>query len=215
MRLDLSQSFTTGRCTDVNLRPEFHGEDRVMAMDFSITFDASNDILDIFHPKLRAALFWNEAGDKGQASVEGVPETLPNYLFPQLGAFKWEAQLSGYTFEVDYGMGDETSNIELTSCKVGKFKLTPKEGGSVNVALQVQASTDPLTAEDKGLLQDLPAKPTIQFKLTPPRDGGAAAGGRSAGRHQADAGAGTRGAAGDPGMNPAAGVAVLGEGEQQ
>ncbi len=26
MRLDLSQTFTTGRCTDVNLRPEFHGE---------------------------------------------------------------------------------------------------------------------------------------------------------------------------------------------
>lgn len=169
MKLDLSEAFTTGRCTDVNPRAENHGDEKVMAFDFGITFDAPNTILDAFHPKLRTALFWDELGDRGQATVDGVPETLPNYLFPQLSMpLKWDAQLSGYTFEVDYGLGDETSNIELQGCKVGKFKITPKEGGSVNITLQVQASMGGITDEAMGLLVVLPSKPTIQFKLTPP-----------------------------------------------
>lgn len=169
MRLDLSQALTTGRCTNVNVRPENHGDEKVTALDFSINFDAPNTILDAFHPKLREALFWDEAGDQGQATVDGVPATLPNFMFTHLELpLKWDRQLSGYKMEIDYGLGDEESNIEIPGCKVGKFKLTPKEGGSVNVAMQVQASTESLSAEQKGQLTDLPTKPTIQFRLTPP-----------------------------------------------
>jgi hypothetical protein len=169
MKLDLSQALTTGRCTNVNVRPENHGEEKVTALDFSINFDAPNTILDAFHPKLREALFFDEAGTNGQSSVDGVPEVLPNFMFVHLELpLKWDAQLSGYKLEIDYGLGDEDSNIEIPGCKVGKFKLTPKEGGSVNVGLQVQASTESLSAEQKGQLMDLPTKPTMQFRLTPP-----------------------------------------------
>lgn len=138
----------------VNLRAEKHGDESAAAIDLKFTREAGNDILDLFHPKLRESLYFRSAETEAQGDIEGVPKVLPNLLFSRLQPLAWELEHTGAKVVIDYGLGDD-SNVELHDCKLNAFRIAPKEGGTVAVTFRVQTSTIPDGALDKlsGLLQ--------------------------------------------------------------
>jgi hypothetical protein len=131
-----------------NLREEKHGEDSAPAIDLKFTRQASNEILDLFHPKLRESLYWRDGDTEAQADVPGVAKVLPNKLFNAMQPIAWDLELTGCTVVIDYGLGDG-SNITLADCKVNAFRIDPKEGGTVDVTFRVQTSNFPDGALDK------------------------------------------------------------------
>lgn len=159
---------TNAKLGNVNFRNELHGDDHVSAVDMSFTINSSNTILDKFDPALLPALYKNAAVESGQASLEGVDGILPNFRFPRLSLpLKWTAKLSGYYLTIDYGLGNEDSNIEIDACSISKFDISPREGGTVEVKILVQSSSDRLTESVRGKLSGL-IQSEVQILLTAP-----------------------------------------------
>lgn len=128
--------------SNVNIRSELHGTEHVTAIDVDFKLTASNDILSSFHGSLKSMLYGPaERGDGGQPELEGVPQVsdLTRLLCPYLEPITLKREYAGYTLTIDYGLGGG-SNIEIGDCEVSKFKIDPKEGGSVELKFRVQAS---------------------------------------------------------------------------
>lgn len=136
------ESLTTLKLINASPRKEHHGEDLVQAIDLSLRWETSNEALSLFDPWLRNSLYWNAAAENGQEKLEGVADVLPNLRSPKLRMpLGWEWEGVGYNLRVDHGLGGR-SDLVLTGCKVGKFKFTVKEGGTVVIDFQVQANVD-------------------------------------------------------------------------
>lgn len=158
--------------THVNFRKELHGDDHVQAVDLTMAVDVPNTLLDTIVPGLREALYWNQDAAGGQGEIDGVESTLPNLRFPRLNGGRFalddkKNKLAGYELFIDYGLGDERSNMVFDCCKVVKRAIETKEGGTVHLTWQVQYSGDRLDQETCGKLalleQDL-----IAIRLIPP-----------------------------------------------
>lgn len=148
---------------NVNTRKELHGEEHVQAVDLSFKADFPNTILDdIFAPGLRDAMYFNAAADSGQVDLEGVDSTLPNLRFSKLNGqrFTWggKDKLVGYTLRLEFGLGDDESNIELELCKVS---------GRVSVFWKVQNASERLDMETCGKLVLLGGE-EVTMSLTAP-----------------------------------------------
>lgn len=163
---------TDVRLSHVNFHKEFNGGEHRQAVDLSMTVDLPNSVLDTIVPGLREALYCNNDAANGQASIEDLPETLPNLRFPRLNGGKFalddkKAKLAGYELIVEYGLNDERSKMAFDCCKVVKRVIETKEGGTVHLSWQVQYSGDRLDQETCGKLalleQDL-----IAVELIPP-----------------------------------------------
>jgi hypothetical protein len=168
------RTITDVTLTHVNFRKELHGNDHVQAVDLSMAVDVQNTRLDDFQPGLREALYWNADASAGQADIDGVPATLPNLRFPRLNGGKFalddrksKTKLAGYELTIEYGLGDDISNMALDCCKVVKRAIECKEGGTITLTWQVKYSGDRLDQDTCGKLalleQDL-----IAIRLIPP-----------------------------------------------
>lgn len=133
-----------------NARTELNGETRKPASDISCRAQLPNSILNAFFPGLLEMLYENP---KNPDLVEqGSPDAPTSLRMPLLGMpLDWDLVLDNRTLTIDYGLGDEQSNIVLPECKVHKFKLTPQNGGTVLVAWQISAHPD---AKQAGWLYD-------------------------------------------------------------
>lgn len=158
--------------THVNFRKELHGDDHVQAVDLNMAVDVPNTLLDTIVPGLREALYWNQDTAAGQGEIDGMESTLPNLRFPRLNGGRFalddkKNKLAGFELFIDYGLGDERSNMVFDCCKVVKRAIETKEGGTVHMTWQVQYSGDRLDQETCGKLalleQDL-----IAIRLIPP-----------------------------------------------
>lgn len=145
---------TSVQLDHVNLRAEKHGDESAPAIDIKFTREAGNDILDLFHPKLRESLYYRAEQTDAQGDIEGVEKVLPNLLFSRLAPLAWDLEHTGAKVVIDYGLGED-SDITLVDAKVNAFRIAPKEGGTVAVTFRVQTSNIPDGALDKlsGLLQ--------------------------------------------------------------
>lgn len=157
---------------NVNTRKELHGEEHVQAVDLSFKADFPNTILDdIFAPGLRDAMYFNAAADQGQTDLDGVDSTLPNLRFSKLNGqrFTWggKDKLVGYTLRLEFGLGDDESNIELELCKVSGRVVETKEGGTVSVFWKVQNASERLDMETCGKLVLLGGE-EVTMSLTAP-----------------------------------------------
>jgi hypothetical protein len=142
---------------NVNPRKEIHGEEHKQAVDLSFKSDHPNTCLDeLFAPGLCAALYFNAAAETGQENLEGVDAILPNLRFSKLNGqrFTWanKDKLVGYIMSMEFGLGDETSNIELELCKVSGRAFEVREGGTVTVFWKVQNASDRLDMDTCGKL---------------------------------------------------------------
>jgi hypothetical protein len=94
--------------------------------------------------------------------AEGT-NSLRKLRYPSMKPFKWDFQGTGYTMEIDYGMGGE-SNILLGDLTVDKFALEPQNGGSVLVSWRVIAHP---SDADIGKLYNMIGR-DVDVILTPP-----------------------------------------------
>lgn len=160
--------FTAMEFVHVNRREELHGTEKVVAFDLKFQRTALNELLDMLHPKLRPALYFNEAGDAGQQQADGVKEILPNLIFPQLNgcSFKWgtKEKLQGYRVWIEHGIG-EPMFFEL--CKVVGREFEVIEGGSVTLTFTVQISGEQLGDHERAVLTG-PMDGEIKVRLLAP-----------------------------------------------
>lgn len=164
-----NEDFAPVKLNSASFRSELHGEAHVPAVDLSFTQDVPNTVLSYFDGALLSALYYCSAASSGQTAIEGVDQVLPNLRFPKLGLpLKWDDSGKGYYLEIDYGLGPDESNIELDLCTVGEFRITPKEGGTVELKYRVQVSGSPLTEKVCGKLASL-IQQEMKIKLLPPQ----------------------------------------------
>lgn len=136
----------------VNLRKEFHGEEKVQAIDLNFSKEGGNELLDLIDPALREMLYFNRAELAGQEKLPETIRILPDLRAPKLNGqkFKYSGndKYKGYGFEQDFGLGAEAgSNIFFTDASAGKFSFEVKEGGTVKIEWQVSYSGESLTDE--------------------------------------------------------------------
>jgi hypothetical protein len=135
----------TVKLSNFNARSELNGETRKPAADISCSAQLPNSILDSFDAALRQFLYMPPANP--DLAEQANPDAATALRLPLLGLpLDWSLVLENRKLTIDYGLGDEKSNIVLVECKVHKFKITPQNGGSVLVAWQISAHPDAATA---------------------------------------------------------------------
>jgi hypothetical protein len=134
-------------CDHVNIREENHGEDKVLAVDLSFSKEGGNELLDLFDDALRTTLYYNAAATAGQEHLPEVLANLPNLRLPGLPErmhFGGTDKHGGYRATIDYGLGPDRSNVDLTDCAIGKKWIECKEGGTVRIGWRVSYSGEAL-----------------------------------------------------------------------
>lgn len=131
----------------LNLRSELHGEEHANAIDLKFEFDSANNVMAKLHPDLRATYYRK---DDNRELIES--DHLPALRFPLLDpTIGWKLEIPRTLLRLHTDSGD----VVLGGGKTNNFKLTLKEGGTVNWQFRVQFSKpDPAAiAALSGLLQ--------------------------------------------------------------
>jgi hypothetical protein len=114
-------------------RVEKHGEDDVSAASLGLQIEAPNTILDLLSPSLRPTLY---AAPEGQVTLPGVEESTPLLRTKVIETLKLSNCYEGWTLKITAGLND----ITISDCKVDKFVVTPRDGGSVQLDLRIGSS---------------------------------------------------------------------------
>lgn len=124
------------RCllVNLNIRTEMHGDQRESAVDIAFEFDSANNLLSKLHPDLRAMFY--RASDTKDLATE---DHMPHLRMPLLGAIPVEYEVPRTTLRV-HDIDDQAHDVVLGGGRTNKFKLTMKEGGTVNWKFRVQFS---------------------------------------------------------------------------
>lgn len=146
----LSLSRRTATLAHINVRTEKSGEENVSAVDLKITFRASNAFLNDLAPGLREAWFAPPEAKDAKELFE-TPDHFPRRRWPLIATFAWDLQMIGREVIINYGL-DEQSDIRFATANANKFRVQCYEGGSVEIALRVQAHP---TSEQMAKLYDL------------------------------------------------------------
>jgi hypothetical protein len=106
-----------------------------------------NHSLSMFDGGLKSSLFTKAGGAQNkaaQATLDGVEvvSDMPNLsgVGSRIGAFTWHHDLTGYSLVIDLGLGGKKSNLEIEDCSLSGWKITPKEGGSVLIKVNVESA---------------------------------------------------------------------------
>lgn len=128
---------------NVNGRKEHHGEELVQAVDLSLSGNFPNSALTMLHAALLPAMFTQAgpaASDDVQREMDLPVADLPNMRFSKLGyPLKWDLEIMGATLSIHYGAGKP---IVLSLCKVKDFRVTPLEGGTVEIAFKLSCAAN-------------------------------------------------------------------------
>lgn len=119
------ENVTECECSHVNIREENHGEEKVLAVDLAFWKEGGNELLDLFHPEIRTTLYCNRAAQEGQETLPDLLAVLPNLRLSGLpDRMHWGGndKFAGYRLSVDYGLGGEESNVDLTECVLAGLK---------------------------------------------------------------------------------------------
>jgi len=147
-----------------NERLEKHGDEDVLACDLNFSWETGNGCLAMFAPDLRS-MFYKRLDD-AQQELDPDPEHLTALRFPGLGksgVVGWElGELTGGTLTFHVGV---KTKFEIPMQKLAKFKLEPKEGGTVVVYFQVQCHPN---EQQSGKLSKFYADKHCIITITPP-----------------------------------------------
>jgi hypothetical protein len=126
MLLELELTRAKATLEGFNARTEKCGPDKVPAITMKIATPQSGDVLAFFDPTLRSFLF-EEAND-----LAGPTWKLrhPHLEYP----LSFDNEMSGATVKIAYGIDRP---MEFADCDLDDFKVTPIEGGSVELVFKV------------------------------------------------------------------------------
>lgn len=137
---------TTCTLTTITNRVEKHGDDDKPAVSFGLKFEAANTILDLISDTLLDAIYMPVPG---QPELEGVEQAKPNLRCKYIEQHNVAGCCEGWTLTVDHGI-DEHDPITFGGCKVDKFRVAAKEGGTVELSLRV--GTSDLTPVERAVM---------------------------------------------------------------
>lgn len=150
--------------SSVNIRAEKHGEDPVPACDVGITFECGAKVLDSLHKGLRELVYVNEDGRQSRVPGSGDAEDGPKRRIPILRPLGFDIEWPGYKANIVWGDLASSINFDLSDVTVKKIKAAPKDGGTVEISLQMQCHP---SKEVYGDLAQLNQR-EIQLALAPP-----------------------------------------------
>jgi len=162
-------------CTSAHTRQEMHGPEKHDAIDLIFALRKPNDFLSTMEDGLRDHHYYNEAVAKSGQEPGLAPELMPapDLRFPMVNrdhVYRPNERPRGYTFILDYGLGDERSNIVLQDCVLAPVHYTTNPDVIVDFTkIRVQYNGS-LLEDDRILsrLVRLPAKPIVHIKLIAP-----------------------------------------------
>ncbi|WP_109477662.1 hypothetical protein [Paraburkholderia sp. C35] len=123
------------RISHINVGQEKHGNQDVNAMDIDLRYTTSNQVLAMFAPTLKSTLFEKE--DSPQQEVNPDAEHMTVVRHPKMGPIKWDDTYENASVTVHIGASGK-ADITFGDCKVRKFVIEPKQGGTVVVSYQVR-----------------------------------------------------------------------------
>lgn len=156
MLAQLAYENVTAKITSVTPLSEKHGNKRVPAQSIILKVTLPNRRLDFFDTDLRHAYYKVPDGKEQNPSLGVDPDDLEGLTekrFPWMTQdIEVERELSGYTLVIDYGLGDEKSNIELEAKKIDNFKLGIRDHGLFELSHRFIVHPDTL---EKGRIEEL------------------------------------------------------------
>lgn len=128
--------FIEARLATLTTRTEKHGDEDKPAVSLGVEIEAGNTILDSIDPTLRPALY---KADEGQDLIPGVEPTTPVLRCNSIDRVMLPTKHEGWTLAVDDGI-DDTKPSLFGGCKVDKFSVEPRQGGTVTLRLRIGTS---------------------------------------------------------------------------
>lgn len=126
------------KLSNMNTRVELHGEESRSAVDLDFKWETGNGCMALFAPSLRSCLYQAAEPDLVDRA-DPTGENMRSLRFAPLGVIRWGAgELVGGELTFHVGVDSKRSNVVFPDVAVGKYKLEPKEGGTVVVYFQVQ-----------------------------------------------------------------------------
>ncbi|MFD1558310.1 hypothetical protein ACFSHT_22215 [Paraburkholderia silviterrae] len=123
----------------VNLRTEKHGDQEVPAIDLRFRYTASNNSLVMFSPTLKSSLFEKE--DSPQKQINPDPDHLTVVKNPKMGPVRWDETYECARVVIHIGASGK-EDVVLNDCKVNKWLIEVKAGGTVIYEYRVQANAN-------------------------------------------------------------------------
>ncbi|AVY67197.1 hypothetical protein [Xanthomonas translucens] len=149
--------------SNLNLRKENHGEDKVPAADLTFDFQAANTVLALIDPALVPAFFRKPAKGEQQAlPIDGNGLTALN--LPFLGEQKIAAKFEGYEVMVG-SLLEHIDPLFFADAKVKSISWKALEGGSVSMKLTISVRIE---EDDDAPLLAAWRRGTARLTLTPP-----------------------------------------------
>lgn len=155
------EEFIEASLASVTNRIEKHGDDDVPAVSLTLVIEAANTMLDQIDPAIRQALY-KPVDDQEQ--LPGVEPATPVLRCHSFDTVSLTTAHEGWTLQVDDSL-DETTPMTFGGCKVDKFKVDAKQGGSIELRFRV--GTSDVDAERLGAL-GMHNGQSIWIKLLPP-----------------------------------------------
>jgi hypothetical protein len=139
-------TFIEARLATLTPRSEKHGDEDVPAVSLALEITCANTLLDVIDPKIRHSLYM---AVEGQEQLPGVEPATPILRCNSFDRHTLPAKYEGWTMQIDDGI-DDTKPMMFGGCKVDKFSVEAKQGGSV--VLRMRVGTSDLDAERSGFL---------------------------------------------------------------
>lgn len=153
---------TEALLTSVTPRTEVHGEDRVFAISLGLKITGPNTLLDKLTPALRHMIY--TAKPDAEPELDGIEASTPLLRCPGVELMNLKVSLEGWTLAIDASF-DEDDPITIGSCKVDKFRVSPSQGGTVDLMFRV--GSNDIDQDEAGWLCSHLAR-EIWVTLTPP-----------------------------------------------
>lgn len=154
-------TMTEARLVTVTLRSEKHGDDEKPAVSMGIEIECPNTLLDAIDPTIRQTLYM---AVPDQEQLPGVEPATPVLRSNSIENVQLIQKYEGWTLNIDDGI-DDTKPMAFGGCKVDKFRVEPKQGGTCTVRTRV--GTSDLDKERSGML-GMHVGQRIWITLTPP-----------------------------------------------
>lgn len=130
------QEFTEAHLASVTNRVEKHGDEDKPAISLALEITTANTVCDLIDPTLRPALYKR---DDDQQDLPDVEPSTPVLRCNAIDRVVLPTKHEGWTMQIDDGI-DDTQPMTFGGCKVDKFSVEPKQGGSVVLRLRVGTS---------------------------------------------------------------------------
>ena len=137
---------TEARLASITNRVEKHGDDEVPAVSLGIEITTGNTFLDSLDVHLKPALYTPK---DDEPTLPHVEIAMPLLRCATIDRVTLDRSFEGWTLSIDDTV-DTADRMTFGGCKVDKFTVEPKQGGTV--VLRFRVGTSDVDAERLGAL---------------------------------------------------------------